>query len=160
MMIMMLLMITTIIIMIMIMNTTTTNNNDTMTMTMIIIIMTTGIDKRLYHHCFNNISLISLLENHGSRKAGNTCQHVKSVAKNMSAYTLFFLQWIIIYSFLCPWNEIFVTGCTGCCLCDNFRCSQWQNFRQINGISVSVMEALLVQHKSIFVSLLLILSHT
>ena len=35
-------------------------------------------------------------------------------------------------------DEIFITGCTGSCQNDNFQCSQWLKFRQIDDIFVSV----------------------
>ena len=36
-------------------------------------------------------------------------------------------------------DEIFITGCTGSCQNDNFQCSQWLKFRQIDDIFVSVI---------------------
>ena len=38
----------------------------------------------------------------------------------------------------CHFDEIFITGCTGSCHFDNFRCSQWWKFHQNDNISVTV----------------------
>ena len=40
----------------------------------------------------------------------------------------------------CHFDESFVSSCTGCCHVENFRCSQWRNFRQKGHMSVSVLE--------------------
>ena len=40
-------------------------------------------------------------------------------------------------------DEIFITGYTGSCHFDNFQCSQWWQFHQNEGLSVSVIEAIL-----------------
>ena len=37
------------------------------------------------------------------------------------------------------YDEIFITGCTGSCQNDNYRCSQWWKFSQNDDISVSVL---------------------
>ena len=43
----------------------------------------------------------------------------------------------------CYFDEIFITGCTGSCHFDNFRCSQWWKFCQNDNIFVSVLPAML-----------------
>ena len=37
-------------------------------------------------------------------------------------------------------DEIFITGCTGSCLLDNFQCNQWSKFRQNDNFHFSVSE--------------------
>ena len=46
----------------------------------------------------------------------------------------------------CHIDEIVITGCTGSCHFNNFRCSQWWKFRQYDDFSVSVNTNILRNH--------------
>ena len=60
----------------------------------------------------------------------------------------------------CHLDEIFVTGCTGSCHLNNFKCSQKRNFRHNVGISVSMSSSETHKQVSEFFCLLSVLIPT